>query len=117
MELALQKKTYDFLKRIFDTGLYSVQERQELKEILSEMEQTHIPTIDTYEMVRLMQSYIVDRDDPDDEKWEGAKELKLAEEIGKEILRKGCLEKSHANIGEAKERHYYTCVVLKKNIN
>lgn len=114
METGIQKKAYDILKGLFDSGIGSIEQRTEIRETLALMEQTYIPTVDEYELISLSENYIVDREDPEDEKWEGAKELKLAEEIGKAVLRKGCFEKSVASLGNGKEQCIYKCLVLKR---
>lgn len=110
----IQKKAYDALKSIFDSGIGSREQRSEIHEALEAMEQTAIPTEGEYELIKLQENYIVDRDDPEDEKWEGAKELKLAEEVGKAVLRKGCFEKSVAKLGNGKEQCIYNLLVLKR---
>lgn len=66
-----------------------------------------------YEMVELEGYYVIDRSDTEDVKWEGLKELKVGDEIGREIIRKGLFCKNVSKVDLNTERHTYKVMMLK----
>jgi len=56
--------------------------------------------------------YVVDEDDQEDLKYEGLKEIRTFEEIGKSIMRAGCYEKKIQKEGSEKTCQYNVTVIF-----
>lgn len=111
----LEKDFYDFLKKVSSTGTESL--RREASEILSENfnRNGEYTSVQEYEPVEITGAYTVDRDNEEDEKWEGLKEINLAKEIGHDALRRGLIVREKISPENSRtEKYKYTLKVLKR---
>lgn len=124
MDLKLEKRVFELVKTITEAcndnpkivkSLFGSVITNEAREIFKDLSQTHIPSMKEYDLVKVNGSYVVDRKDPEDEKFEGLKELRVVENIGKEMLRMGCFSIEKLPDSSGRDTVVYSGLVAKKS--
>lgn len=64
------------------------------------------------EFITINAEYTVDRNDPEDFGWEGAKERETFSNLGFEVLKTGAFKRSKKDIGTSKETVMYSVLIV-----
>ena len=87
---------------------FVVDEAVEVNKIL----QGHIEPVPV-DIVAVSGFYVVDRNNPEDEKWEGLKEIEVFKSMGQELIQLGAFERTQGSMDNETERFDYKIQVIK----